>query len=278
MVGFRAMSICVAFNLSDGVVMAVDSATTVTDSSGTISKVFIDADKLFQLGNLKIGIATYGVAALEGRTIGSFLREFTSDPTNADMDGLSLAVIVERLRVFFFDHYKAFAEKVFGVPFDQIEAKNKGILGLVVGGFSSGTFQSELWEIVIPTHETPNSARNVFATGKIGLSWFASAVPIGRYLQGVDWGLIGRIEAFFKGLLGRDLTQDEVKEALKIIAEHEYRIKTDGMPIQSGIDCARFLVEFVLGHYRFAETHPIVGGKAKIGVVTYSHSAFRILE
>ena len=70
------MSICVAFNLSDGVVIAVDSATTITYSSGSISRVFLDAEKLFQLGDLKVGIATYGVAALKGRTIGSFIREF----------------------------------------------------------------------------------------------------------------------------------------------------------------------------------------------------------
>src|ERR1035438_7321879 len=161
------MSICVAFNLSDGVVIAVDSATTMTDASGTISKVFLDADKLFQLGGLKIGIATYGVAALDGRTIGSFLRQFTSDGANADIATLDVASIAERLRAFFFDHYKAFAEKLYGIPFDQIAANLKGSLGLVVGGFSSGAFQSELWEIVIPTNETVGSSRCVFAQGKI---------------------------------------------------------------------------------------------------------------
>jgi hypothetical protein len=272
------MSICVAFNLSDGVVIAVDSATTLTDASGTISKVFIDADKIFQLGNLRIGIATYGVAALEGRTIGSFLREFTSEPTNFDITTLSLQDIVERLRAFFFEHYKAFAEKLYGVPFDQIDPKLKGSLGLVVGGFSQGSFQSELWEIVIPKHETAGSARCVFAKGAIGLSWFASAQPINRYLKGFDWQVLGKIDTFLKTTLGRDLTQAEIQQLTASLGECEYHVQTDGMPIQSGIDCARFFVEFVLGHYRFAETHPIVGGKTKIGVVAYGHSAFRILE
>jgi hypothetical protein len=272
------MSICVAFNLSDGVVIAVDSATTMTDASGAISKVFIDADKLFQLGNLRIGIATYGVAALEGRTIGSFIREFTLVPSNSDIASLSMAEIVERLRAFIFQHYKDFAEKLYGMTFDQIPESQKGALGLVVGGFSSGAFQSELWEIVIPANESENSARCVCQAGAIGVAWFASALPINRYLKGFDWQMVSKLEAFFKGLLGRDLTQDELQQAITILGEAEFHIRTDGMPIQSGIDCARFLVEFVLGHYRFAETHPIVGGKAKIGVVAYGHSAFRILE
>lgn len=48
--------------------------------------------------------------------------------------------------------------------------------------------------------------------------------------------------------------------------------------LKSGIACAKFLVDFVLGHYRFAETHPIVGGKSRIGTVTYSQNAFQILD
>jgi hypothetical protein len=52
------------------------------------------------------------------------------------------------------------------------------------------------------------------------------------------------------------------------IEQHRYAFSFDGMPIQSGIDCAKFLVNIVLGHYRFVETHPIVGGKTIVGVVT----------
>jgi len=273
------VSICVALNLSDGVVIAADSATTMTDMSGAITKVFLDSDKLFQLGNLRIGIATYGVAALEGRTIGSFIREFVLDPANKDIGTLEIGLIVERLRAFFLQHYRAFAEKLYEQPFDEIPANKKGKLGLVVGGFSSGAFQSELWEVVVPDNVTENSSKCVFKKGTIGLSWFASAVPINRYLKGFDWKLVNQFEQFCKKLVGgRDLTADELQEVLTLLRENEYLIKVDGMPVQCGIECARFLVEFVLGHYRFAETHPIVGGKAKIGVVAYDHNAFRILD
>jgi hypothetical protein len=167
---------------------------------------------------------------------------------------------------------------LYSKPFDDIPDNLKGILGLVVGGFSSGAFQSELWEIVIPSQASENSARQVWAMGVYGIAWFASAMPINRYIKGYDWQLVDRLETVFKGMLGRDLTQDEANQFLTVFGEQEYHIKTDGMPIQSGIACAKFLVDFVLGHYRFAETHPIVGGNTKIGVVAYDHSAFRILE
>ena len=252
------MSVCVAFNLSDGVVIAVDTATTITDANGSISKVFLDSDKLFQLGNLKVGIATYGVAALHGRTIGSYVREFSLDPTNGDLEELDLRTIVERLRVFFFGHYKSFAESIHQVPFDEIPVGAKGNLGLVVGGFSAGSFQSELWEIVIPVHDVPHSAHEIYPVGNFGYAWFASSMPINRYLKGFDVGLIIALENTFTAILERKLTAEETQKLIAVFGEYEYHIKTDGMPIQSGIACAKFLVDFVLGHYRFAETHPIV--------------------
>jgi hypothetical protein len=87
-----------------------------------------------------------------------------------------------------------------------------------------------------------------------------------------------KIKTVFEEILGRPLTDEELGKFKGPLAETEYSIQVGGMPIQSGIACAKFLVEFVLGHYRFAETHPIVGGRAKIGVVAYDHSSFRILE
>ncbi len=78
--------------------------------------------------------------------------------------------------------------------------------------------------------------------------------------------------------MGRKMTAEEVGKIQTVLNKHEFVINVVGMPIQSGIACARFLIEFVLGHYRFAETHPIVGGKAKVGVVAYDDSGFTVLE
>jgi hypothetical protein len=272
------MSICVALNLSDGVVMAVDSATTMFSGPGAISKVFLDADKLFQLGTLKVGIATYGVASLHGRTIGSFIREFSGIPANANLSGLTLREICERLRTFFFDYYRSFLEQIHSQPFDQIPDNMKGILGLVVGGFCPGSFQSEVWEIQVPVHITAYSALQRNAPGSYGLNWFASSIPINRYIKGLDPQMDVKIRTLFETLLGRALSPQELEQFQAIINEHEYHINYDGLPIQSGIACARFLVDFVIGHYTFAETHPIVGGKTKIGVVTYSDEAFALLD
>jgi hypothetical protein len=161
------MSVAVLLNLSDGLILGVDSAVTVFSGSD-ISKVFEDADKLFQLGSLRVGIATYGVAGLEGRTIGSFIREFETD-NRASLASMQLRDIVEKLREFFMGVYVRFAEQVFQIPFDQIPAEKKGSIALIVGGFSPGAFLSEVWEAVVPVHETAYSAREIYKRGEYGL-------------------------------------------------------------------------------------------------------------
>ncbi len=258
--------------------MAVDSAITTFNASGEISKVFLDADKIFRLKEMRVGIATYGVASLHGRTIGSFIREFTAAPENADLDTLALSEVVERLRRFILAYYESYLSHIHSLPFDQIPSEKKGNLGLIVGGFSSGSLQSELWEIIVPVHSADNSAKQHFGPGKYGCSWFALAAPIQRYANALDFTLSAKFKVIFEEILGRALTDEEKAKFTAAIEECRYRFNFDGMPIQSGIEYARFLVNIVLGHYRLVETHPIVGGSVKIGVVTYDQNAFRIIE
>jgi hypothetical protein len=44
-----------------------------------------------------------------------------------------------------------------------------------------------------------------------------------------------------------------------------------------GVEYARFLVELVTKHHRFASGAPVVGGSANIGIVTYRGDEFQIL-
>lgn len=272
------MSVAVVFNLSDGLVLGVDSALTAFDAQG-ISKVFEDADKLFQLSNLPVGIASYGIAGLESRTIGSFIREFERTGFGADKPAeLGIGQVAERLRAFFMNVYVRNAETLFGVPFDQIPAERKGSLGIIVGGIGPGQFLSEVWHIVIPWHNTENSAVRMFGPGDFGCAWFASSKPIQRYIKGMDFDLLQEFRTIFEGILGRPLTAAESDQFEVAAGRYEYHIPTDSMPIQMGVECARFLVSFVIGHYRFTERDPIVGGRAKIGVVTYKQESFRLLD
>jgi hypothetical protein len=79
-------------------------------------------------------------------------------------------------------------------------------------------------------------------------------------------------------IIGRPLTQEEIDRYTPIRDKHAYSIPVDYMPIQTGIEYVRFLVQLVIQHYRFTSTHAVVGGRDKIGVVTYKEEKFQILE
>ena len=93
------MTIAVACNLAEGVVLGVDSAVTLGDSV-TVLKVYENAEKLFQLGKKPIGIATFGIAAIGARGIGSYIREFELlDPNSVVSQPSTVKDVVEALRL-----------------------------------------------------------------------------------------------------------------------------------------------------------------------------------
>jgi hypothetical protein len=268
------MSVAVLCNLSDGVIIGVDSALTVTSPKG-VERVFEDGGKLFQLGR-KLGVATFGLAGLSGRSIGSFLYEF--EGTHPELDTMSISEAVESLRGFFVAKYKDAVAEAYGKPFEEVTDVSWQTTGLVVVGYSPGSYLSEAWEIRIPDHAEPNSSRQVYAPGSFGIAWFALSDPIERYLYGISVAGLGQIADYIKELLGRDITADEMGKLFEIRQSQAYQIMTDSMPIKTGIAYVRYLVNHVIAHYRFTEPHPTVGGKAQIGVITYRGGEFQISE
>jgi len=278
------MSVAVACNLSDGVILGVDSAITVglPGSPGLAAKVYENADKLFQLGKRPIGVAVYGMASLGTRTVGSVLREFECCCEELLRSADSVSDVVEGLRAFFLARYSEIIvpalEKVHGKPFADIPQDQRPVLGLVVGGFSEGRYLSEVWNITVPVHEKPGSAQQVREPGNFGSQWFALFGPIQRYIKGVDDALLAELARHFEQKLGRALDRAENAEIRSLVAKFEYKIPFPAMPLAEGIAHTRFLVELVINHHRFALGAPVVGGKARLGMVTYREAAFQLLD
>jgi hypothetical protein len=240
-----------------------------------VERVFQDGGKLFQIGK-KLGVATFGLAGLGGRSIGSFLHEF--EGTHPELEKMPIPEAVESLREFFFTKYKETVAEAYGKPFEEVTEVSWNTTGLVVVGYSPGSYLSEAWEIRIPDHTTPNSCRQVYAPGSFGLAWFALSDPIERYLYGISLKGLGEIADYMKELLGRDITADEFGKLIEIRNGQAYQIMTDSMPVKTGIAYVRYLVNHVIAHYRFTEPHPTVGGKTQIGVITYRGGEFEISE
>lgn len=277
------MTVAVACNLAEGVVLGVDSAVTLSNKQGEVVKTYEHAVKLFQLGDKPVGIAIYGSAALGNRIVGSYVREFeTENAAQVVTEDATMEDIVEQLRLFFLDRYTKTVvremETLKGKRFKDIPENERPLLGLAVGGFSTGRYLSEVWEIRIPFDERPHSAKLWCGEGAFRPVWFSLNETIVRYQLGYDRNLIRELKQYFAQLRGSPLTSKEDAAIAAILKKHEYVIPFGGMPMEEGVAYVRFVVEMVINHYRFAIGAPVVGGKARIGLVTYKGEKFRILE
>jgi hypothetical protein len=278
------MTVAVSCNLSDGVILGVDSAVSLPSQGGGVGKVYENAEKLFQLGDKPVGIAVFGGASIAKRTIGSYLREFehkdvggvVSDPS------ASMEAIAEALRSFFAALYERevvpLVETELKKPFAEVPLEKRPAFGLVTGGFSGNAYLSEVWSVVIPHHDKPSSAQQNRGPGDFGANWFALFEPIRRYVKGYDPSLIAELEGVFVKSLGRPLNEAESKEAGAILAKYEYQVPFFAMPMKEGVDYTRFSVELVISHHRFVIGAPVVGGRARIGKVSYKEKGFQILD
>ena len=277
------MTVAVACNLSDGVILGVDSAVTVS-SSGGVEHVYENAEKLFGLGDRPIGIAAYGLGSIGQRSVGSYLREFeVRDPQKiVSSVSTTMAQIVEGLRRFFMGLYRAQVipqvETETGKNWRDLTDDQKPVLGLVVGGYGHGAYLSEVWNIVLPTHSRARTAENPFPQGSFGTSWYAMPRPIFRYIKGFDSDLMVEIEGFLTSKLARSLTGLEQTELQQLVRSYEYNILYSAMPLGEGVAHTRFLVELVIGHHRYATGAPVVGGQVRLGKASYLGGPFEILS
>ena len=276
------MTIVVSCILSDGVILGTDSAITVPAPDGKAAKVYENAEKLFQLGDLPIGIATFGLAGMGTRSVGSYLREFeVRNPNKVLTKSEKLEDIVEALRSFLLEIYTGTIMKnieVQGNKFEDIPIEKRPFLGFIVGGFSKNEYLPEVWEIVIPHNGTIGSCKQLRARGQFGTNWFALFGPIQRYMSGIDTELYNELMTYFAILRGVPFSEEELKQISAIIQKHENQIPYWAMSIREGIDHTRFLIDLVISHYRFALGDPVVGGKAQLGKVTYKGEKFEILN
>lgn len=276
------MTVAVACNLSDGVILGVDSAVTLPSPMG-IAKVYENAAKLFQLGDKPIGIAIFGMGALGNRTLGSYIREFElTEYRDAVKKGYKLKDVAEALRAFFMRHYLATIvpefEKQTGLKFNEVPMENRPGFGLVIGGFSDRAYLSEVWGVYIPNHDQIGTAECQRAEGDFGTNWFATYGPIQRYIKGMDAALVDELMTYIQQTKQVSFSENEIDAMQAILQKHEYQIPFVAMPMDEGIAHTRFLVDLAINHHRFALGAPIVGGKAKLGMVTYRGDKFQFLD
>lgn len=264
------MTIAVAVKVNDGFVLAADSATTLSaegvDGTPQVVNIYNNANKIFNLHKgLPIGALTWGRGSIGPSSIATLAKDLRVRFTGADTarpewrldpDAYQMAEVAERAREFLEDEKFA--------SLGLADGTNLGDLGLLIGGYSAGADEPELYELAFGA--TP--AVVPVLVGSAGVTWHGQPEAITRMLLGVSnappQALVNLGVAPADVSAYRDAIQQQI--AIPFVA--------DAMPIQDAIDFANFLVHMTIQFVRFSPGSPTVGGPIEVASIT-KHEGFR---
>ncbi len=273
------MSVCISVKVSEGLVLASDSASAIHGEviengkkrMGGVLKTYEHSRKLSHIKDYPIGTLTWGQALVGARSVESLIKEYEySLPSlkeeqekidtlrrqgKAELDErpeYNVKTIAEGL----LEHVTTY----YNEEYSKKEGAEKPNIGILVSGYTSGEFFPEQWLIDLPKNQQVSPVRP--DTGKkpdFGANWYGLTDAIIR----LHWG---RDNEAIK-LLTKHFNLDE-KEVRKVIDSLQYLVKFDGMPLQDAIDYAVYLVNVAIGRFRFVIGAPLCGGEIDVAVIT----------
>jgi len=261
------MSVVVVVKVSEGIVLAADSAATLHgkvqfrgEEINGIVQTYLNARKVLQIGDFPIGLATWGTAFIGERTVESIVREWEHDQKwrsceqyKTQHKGLfSVKECAESLR--------QFVTKAYGEAFPDTAQEKPPLLGVMVAGYSEAAFFSEVWKFVLPHDGEVHDARpDIEGKPNFGAGWFGRTDAIVRFHFGRD----DAVPAFIEEKFG--IQKDEVRKAL---APLEYPVTFKAMPLQDAIEYAHFMVGLTIGRYHHVVGPEYCAGKIDIAAIT----------
>lgn len=294
------MSIIVSLTVPDAVILGVDSAAVLSGirkeheglalglpshlmrwAQAPLMKVYGDADKVFALAQRPVGVAIYGTPMIADRWLGSYIHEFvTRDPNGVLSRETTVQQIAEELSAFFVNLYekvvKPFVQDFRKKDFEQIPESDRPGFGFVIAGYSANVYWPEVFHVFVPTTITPQLVRK---QRELNLNWFGSvSEPLERYFKGYSQMILTPLLEQFEKIHGSALSEQDKLDINALLAKHEYLTTASLMPVSVGIEYVRFLLELVIGHYRFDVGISPVTGPIRIGTATYASGRFEVLK
>ncbi|WP_043344243.1 Ntn hydrolase family protein [Belnapia moabensis] len=257
------MTIIVSVKINDGVVMAADSAGTM--SSG---QIYAHANKITNLcEGFPIGAMSTGAGGIGNESVETLLKDLRRrfagrDPAHLDWrldpERYTMEQLAGRLRTFLFE------EKAAPCP----EPSN---LQLRLCGYSAGRPLAEVWEVSMTGRACP-PPRRIMDETSFGVMWDGQYEALNRLILGLGFD-VG------DALVKHGMPAEEAGRLQEELVRELYAtLSVPAMPIQDAIDLARFLVETTIGFVRFAVFLPkSVGGAVEIAAIT-KHEGFRWVQ
>lgn len=274
------MSIAVLIGVHDGLVLASDSASTlsvppsavpnVPQASTLVLNVYDNANKIFNIiKGEPIGCITFGNGSIGNASVATLikdLRKRLSDKNEAqklgfDIENYSMEQIANLLGSFLGEECK------------KLENADAGVtnIGFLVGGYSIGKNLGESWAIEIKAG-VPQAAVKLRKDDDPAISWGGQ----GEVLQRMVVGFTPQIYDLLGKLNDPPQSAEEIRAQLGPILDVQLQAKMvfAPMPIQDAIDLARFLIHAAIMYTRFTPGPKTVGGPIEVATIT-KHEQFK---
>ena len=268
------MTICVSVKTRQGLVLGTDSMTTIGQSVGgqiQVVKTYSNARKLTQIGQLPIGVFTYGVGNVGARSIYGLITEFCRNVHAPE----TVLEIAERLSAFIQPEY----QQHYGNDSEEYK------LGLYVAGYSPESALPEEWSIEFPNAAKPELVQ---PNDSFNVNWRAITLPFMRLHQGFD---IRFYEKLAEKMLNIGISEQVMKNIFNMFKEAMEEIPLTpsiqfaSMPIQNAINFAVYVLQTTIGYTTFESVTPSCGGPLQIAVISEDRGfvwvrepQYRILE
>ncbi len=247
------MSICVSVKVGEGLILGADSVVTISSQGQQgILNTYNYAQKLSQIGEYPIGTLNWGISQIGSRSIQSLLSQFERGIPREDNPDYTVEDIARQAYEFLLERYNQ--------QFPENQQTSRPLLGTQVGGYSSGAFFPDQFVFHIPHSTSIERIRedNQDGSPNFGANWFGQTDAITRMYKVFDPGVIRAIA---------QATNSDTDTIENILQQFEYPVIFDGMPIQDAIDFVLWLINIVIGRFRFVVGAPTCAGDIDIAVI-----------
>jgi 20S proteasome alpha/beta subunit len=240
------MSLGIVIKGPEGIVLAADSRVTLSIANRNISATFDNATKVFSFNNKdsKVGVVTYGLAAIGLRAANSFIPEFEQKLPNESLD---IETFSKKLSEFFMDQWNL------EMP-DPSEYKGPDMT-FVVGGFDEDEPYGKVFLIEIPKKPEP-VAQHV--SQDFGITWGGQREYVDRLIQGFD----PRLMDFLKSQTSLPPELDE------FLLQMQMQIPLPAMALQDCVDLAIFFVRTTIDAQKLSFGVRGCGGSIDVATIT----------
>jgi len=265
------LSIGILINVHDGIVLAADSASTLTliglppNQQGSVVNVYNNANKIANLYKGKpIGCVAYGSGSIGSASISTLLKDFRKrlthgDETSVSIENYTMEDVANRLA----DFLKSQVEQLGS-------NEPKPTLGMMLGGYSCDESLGEGWLLTIDNgvSKEPQLLRK---KGEVGINWGGEGESIARLVLGFSRELPNVLGSVIRP----SPSPADLQQLTNLLRDQlQAPLVFAPMPIQDAIDLAEWLVHTAIMFSRFFPGPPLVGGPIESAAIT-KHEGFK---